>query len=83
MDHCEAIRNAPQAGGTVGVEVRVVDCIVHIEAPQMRKKKAKKPRATKIRRKKSPYFLMLLKRMPRCYPRSTTGRSFSGVSMSF
>jgi hypothetical protein len=31
MDHCEAIRNAPQAGGTVGVEVRVVDCIVHIE----------------------------------------------------
>jgi hypothetical protein len=31
MDHCEALRNAPQAGGTVGVEVRVVDCIVHVE----------------------------------------------------
>jgi hypothetical protein len=31
MDHCEALRNAPQAGGTVSVEVRVVDCIVHVE----------------------------------------------------
>jgi hypothetical protein len=31
MDHCEAIRNAAQAGRTVGAEVRVVDCIVHVE----------------------------------------------------
>jgi hypothetical protein len=31
MDHCEAIRNAAQAGGTVGAVVRVVDCIVHVE----------------------------------------------------
>jgi hypothetical protein len=31
MDHCEALRNAAQAGGTVGAEVRVVDCIVHVE----------------------------------------------------
>jgi hypothetical protein len=31
MDHCEALRNAAHAGGTVGAEVRVVDCIVHVE----------------------------------------------------
>jgi hypothetical protein len=30
-DHCEAIQNAAQAGGTVGPVICVVDCIVHVE----------------------------------------------------
>jgi hypothetical protein len=36
MDHCEALRNATQAGGAVGAEVRVVDCIVHVERNMIR-----------------------------------------------
>jgi hypothetical protein len=31
MDHCEAVRNAAQAGGTVGAVICVVDSIVHVE----------------------------------------------------
>jgi hypothetical protein len=36
MDHCEALRNAAQACGTVGSEVCVVDCIVHVERNMIR-----------------------------------------------
>jgi hypothetical protein len=36
MDHCEALRNAAQASGTEGAEVRVVDCIVHVERNMIR-----------------------------------------------
>jgi hypothetical protein len=36
MDHCEAIRNAAQACGTLDSATRVVDCIVHVERNMIR-----------------------------------------------
>ena len=36
MDHCEALRNAAQAAGTVGCDVCVVDCIVHVDRNMIR-----------------------------------------------
>jgi hypothetical protein len=96
MDHCEAIRNAAQAGRTVGAEVRVVDCIVHVERSLIihqnllvargaadEEEDDDEEEGEPQKEESPPYFLMLLERMPRCYPRSPTGRSFSGLSKPF